>query len=643
MQFSWGRPLYRNMVCLCLFGIVTAWTYRNGLIAIPNLDEELFTRERAFASSDFEYFKKVLWLDRNREIPVNSVFLFRPLVNLPHAIMEIFFHSNLYVIGFVSLLLHVGVSVALFQFLALFVFQGWAFFLALLFCIHPANMELILQRHVSFYLLAPLFLLWGLNFLVKYSREEKRSLGWAAFLCFLLAMMAHEFISVTLLVLGLTNRKRVSLLLLSAVFCYLCINIIDWNLHPTEVAFSSFQFQPNFVRPIVQALRVCGLSLYAFVYPLGLAVKQNPSTLDQRWEWDCRGVPDWALLAAGLTLILAMLRSLRYAKERLVSRVFVALFLIYAGVLAVGRMGAPGNEHYLSWGYYYLYFPMLCFFGWIGLVFRNGFRFPWVIQAGIAIYFLISSHQVIQQRTAPVQVANEKLARALLKIQTELNENKHFCYAGFIQGETNFQIPSHLLFRESCAMKPGIPVYALSENGELILKPIESGIPPVELAGYVGPMRQGKFLQMAGGSVHLNFRTDPKRDPSVSVFPGSYSLQEFGIQVPNATNVGMIVGYRDSKNYITLLVYQTHGIGIAKVDQGQVKTVLPPTLLGNINPIHIGFKVFGEDVYLVREGVLYRRLKELSAADLTGQVGVFSADPKTELKSVTAQLRNKSF
>lgn len=620
----------RVLVCL-FFLATTALFYRNGIIAPPNTDQELFARERAYVTSETAFIWRAACFARDRTVKAIDLFLFRPVTSMANAIMDAQFHANLFAMGLPSLFLHALTGFSLYLLFSQLLPLYWALGLSALFTVHASNMELILERHVSYYMFALLFFALGIHFLLRFLEKSKKTAWNSALLCFLVASFSHEVVSLALIATAALLALRLSspqkkfivtgLLIPAAIFW--AVNLYDWNSHRPPIALTSFHLSPDFYPLVYQTLRVSGLSFYALLFPHRLVVKQNPNFPDNRWEWDYSDVSEPLQIALGFLVIALSVAAIFWPSkniERIIQRTaFGLFFLLFVSILALGRVVPRGNHHFLASSYYYLYFSTFLLVG-LGASFLSNLKKPFLVAS--LLYGTLSSWFVIQGRTETPLANNIETAKGLLAIQTLLAQKPNACYAGFLG--KGISIPSGALFRESCGFREGDPQFAVHhKEWELI------SLPKITyhsvLSRVQKPLTAGRFLKEEEGNISIDFRVDPAEDSSVALFPLEKDWVEFSIETSQLENLGLIFGYKDALNYSAVVIYHSHGLGVASVRDGQSFKILSPAIVGNLDPLRIGLRRVGNQLFLTRDHVLYRPLEGIILKDLKGRLGVFSS------------------
>lgn len=182
-------------VFVVLLLLITLWAYRGlrfGAFHDDLFDYQQFLEQRIQASSESEFFWRVISFDRVRTYDAKVNFLFRPGLFTLLAVEDIYSRESPPVSGWISLFLHCLCVITLFAMLSRFAPPLLAFILSAVFAVYSQGSFMILWRMIVPYTIALLAFVAGtwLLFMSDWGSPKKRAVG-AGFL-FLFSSFFNE-------------------------------------------------------------------------------------------------------------------------------------------------------------------------------------------------------------------------------------------------------------------------------------------------------------------------------------------------------------------------------------------------------------------------------------------------------------------
>lgn len=337
-------PVRTGVLALCLLAGLIGATHFGGLPNIPRRDEVSFLRERMLMHSAQEWVEHCLSFNRTRHTGKGDYYLFRPGLFGTHALLDVGFRYNAYIVGAASLLMLLAASFATYLALAKLVPRSVALLLAGLFAVQYAGLEIVLWRHISPYLVAlgclslAVRLACGLSELpTRAGVHWRTALGMAA--CVLTGALFHEMAAATGLVAAgwtltlifwgwirdrnaMHARLRgdlwtVAIGTLSGSLAYLLADIMDYWLHQTPGVLGPADHLPASTAlggRIFAILVWIGSAVYGLAIPFGVKLRQ---------DWSQGGLYGWTfnpasrpLAVVGLLTVMAALGGIAYFSRR---------------------------------------------------------------------------------------------------------------------------------------------------------------------------------------------------------------------------------------------------------------------------------------------------------------------------------------
>lgn len=340
-----------GLVAFLLLAGLIGITHSGGLPNIPRRDEIYFLRERMLTHSPQEWIWHCLSFNRTRHSGHGDYYLFRPGLFGTHALLDVVFGYNVYVVGVSSLLMLLTCSFATYLALAKLVPRSLALLLAGLFCVQYAGIELVLWRHISPYLIALACLALAIRLACRLPELPARpgircptALGIAA--CLFIGAMFHEMAAATgLLAAGWIGAVifgerwlerpaerdasrgalwTVAMGALTGSVAYLGVDLADYWLHQTPGVLGptdQFPARAAIIERVFSSLAWIGSAVYGLAFPFGVKLRQ---------DWSMGGLYGWIFNPASRLLALLGL---------------LVVFGAFAGIAYIttrrGRQGEP--------------------------------------------------------------------------------------------------------------------------------------------------------------------------------------------------------------------------------------------------------------------------------------------------------------
>ncbi|MDF2455810.1 MAG: tetratricopeptide repeat protein [Cytophagaceae bacterium] len=172
------------VICLLVFG--------NSLKNKYNLDDELYTNGNPITKDGIKSIPKIL-TDFSFKNPNGDSYQYRPVTMISFAVETQLFGQKPLISHFISLLLYTGIVLLLFNLFKKMLpdYNLWFIFsVCALFAVHPIHTEVVDNIKCRDELLALLFALLSLKFVIRYFQEEKLSLLFVSYLLLLLSLLS---------------------------------------------------------------------------------------------------------------------------------------------------------------------------------------------------------------------------------------------------------------------------------------------------------------------------------------------------------------------------------------------------------------------------------------------------------------------
>lgn len=626
---NWERRLLSKCSIksvLLVFPVVffcTAFFHREAFHTIPTLDHKYYQSERLYVSSDRAQLAQGFSHDRTARVNPGNFFLFRPLTTLTTTASDILFHANPALLGLTILILHSSVVTAAFFLLLNFLPVSVATTATALLLIQGGGQEMIRQLHVSPYSWALFF--WALGVGAFY--KQKRL---AAVCCFFLATLSNEIIPVSLLLVGTLvfvwvpqGQKKARWILFPAAL-YFFLSWIDYGLRVLPPAFAIPQ-KAGVFNILEATVGFAGHSVLSLFSPLSYRFKADMATgyLNPLWV-----LPSPNLLwiyCLGLALLgIVTIQIVRFAKNGAWVGLFSGFGLVSTVVLvAAGRLAPNGGTLFLSENNYYFYFSH--FFLVIFLFSSQLIRFNRFMV--IFLFFLTISHTLaLEKRSSVTKLSQEKIAQSIVLLKNRLAPLNNHCYTGdfsFLVDPTVIPIPLSSFWRESCALKAGVPIYAVQpSSGELQLFPFPNpNLTDLSPELFKSPIVPGKVFT-TDTATHFRFADSLLGDPGIRLSGQSWDASHIQFTLTDPFRSVVIFGYKNEQNYQVLLFLGPHKIVLLQKKAGKTNSLGGDPTFGIRLPLNLQIVAIGEKVYLMRENTLYGVIPGLRPKDLRGKVGL---------------------
>lgn len=501
MRDKKGCFLYRDIFIIILLIIISLFIYRNGIVGLPRSDHEDFLENRSFFKSDIDFFQSCISYSRSRRVSQGDYFLFRPGTHGLLAIMDIFLRANLYAIGILSIIWHGLVAAIVYFVTSRISGRRIALLAALFFVVQFAGMEMIMWRHTSPCVFSLIFFGLGLfYFLINDGLSSSKRAVFLISSCFLFSMFFHEIFAFALPISGLliyaailkksnnAQRRVISIIFFLPAAVFFALNALDYIIYrppffipPNELAclYSStlYSIIKNFVHTV-------GIFTISFVNPSYV----NLTDLCYKINWDVRNIPVYLVCAYAVVSTLAFVylgfRLLKKFRRGFLITSDVALFIVIVSVgvlvggLFFGRIQLRSFAYIIDSGtYYYYFFSFLLIIGSVSL-FKiiekkiTGHLVKTVLASAFIvciIYLTYINYSGIQKSLTEITPEINRMARITYRV-SQITGRKPYCYGGAGNYDLS-SLPSfnnNLLYPQSCAQRPGIPLYLMEDRNHQI-------------------------------------------------------------------------------------------------------------------------------------------------------------------------------
>jgi len=572
------------------FIIWAFWIYRFGAIAFPRQDHFSLIMDRALFGNDWDYFWNAVSFNKTRTMFPGDYYLFRPFTHGALALIDIFFRHDMYVMGKISIFWHAFVSFFLYLFASKFTRRSIGFLLAFIFATQYPGLEMVIWRHVSPYMLGLLFFTAGLLVIPKLetSVNPKRTAAVIAVL-FLVSSLFFEGIIFTLfisffifLIFQRSFKGKIRnvafwmmLIAASVILVYGCLYIFEYIVRnppsffgPSDRNARSFLWLDS----LYGLCLISGLVFTAFLFPHVVKIFYYQVWYRAWWEFFTTGSNFfYCWLGAFLCVLLAgafFMGLIRLAKEenKAPPVIFILVFgyfgVIIAG-LSLGRAGLRSVDYMINSTYYY-YMTAYLLTLIVSLLFyvirgSNALNRLPVLGKQLLWFFLIlfSAHQIflsygrIQEVLKTRYDVDEKTAEITLEIASKIRQNRSFCYGGSIDPLLSDYLMDEILYREMCHDSKSTGLYAITHpQGTFWLVRLEDPHPQ----GVALNLKEGNFEEKDGFVYSLNPGHQLKEGGGIVLSEKDYSLDYLSVTVHNAFDSGIVLGYRDPKNFMFFAV-----------------------------------------------------------------------------------------
>ena len=624
--------------------ILVAWSffvYRHGLYSLPRGDQLPFLDERARFPDTGAWLLHVISYTRTRVLTGDSHVMFRPLHSFALGVQEVLFRDDALALGLVSIALHAAVVLVLYFLVRWVADPVVAFLAAIVYAAEYPGTEMVLWRHISPYMLAPVLLGFGLHALRGvWSGSRVSALPWL-----LLACLVHETVPVAFVIAiiamllaraGAVDRSRldaVTRALAVACVLWLALDAFDLLLHPTAaMAGPPDSVPPNVVQAAVGLLQFLGLCMVAMLAPSVVDLRWNgPERAYSRLQWDYTVVPQAVSVSVGMAALAVLLGAVVWSSRRLArgdSR-GMPLLVLASFALAVG-IAFAGVRTASSFGYfanatYYCHLTTFVFLviGSPALAAARASRARATVTAGavaIAGMWSLSSYLFVQQAL----LAQEPFVRLALStaatVRNALERRPDLCVGGVIDAAARDAIaPPHgpltLLGASACAYRNGARGVYLDRVGDtyaLVSLPAPGDLRAVDLE---------PTPEWSVDGAAVTARTDAVGTVSI-LGTDEVRPTEVDVRVENGQDGGLWIGHRSPTSYTAIAFFAGAHIE-ARVQNGDDDPpVVPFQSLGVIAgpSFDLRVRVVGDEALVFCDETV---IGVLSNPDLRGHVGLF--------------------
>jgi hypothetical protein len=626
-----------------VLAVLVGWSffvYRHGLYALPRGDQLPFLDERARFPDAGGWLLHAISYTRTRFLTGDSHLMFRPLHGLMLGVEALLFRDAALAGGVLSVALHAAVVVVLYFVVRWFADPFVAFLASFVYATEYPGMEMVLWRHISPYLLVPIFLGAGLHAL-RGAWVGVRSWGSAVW-WLLLACLVHEAVPVALLgalAATVAARRRaadrapldaVSKPLVVAVVVWLSLDVLDLVLHPKPVMAAPISLPPDLRQGVAGLLQFLGLCMVAMVAPSVVDLRWNgPEGAFSRLQWDYTAVPRASSLSVGIATLVLLLVAVVWSSRRLgrgdvrgLAPLLLASFALALGVTFAAARTASSFGYFAN-ATYYCHITSFVFLaiGGPALAAARASRLRVFVTLGavaIAGVWSVSSYGCIQQAL----LAQESFARLALStaatVRRAVEARPDLCVGGILDAVARDAIspprgPLTLLGASACAYRRGArPVYLDRVGGTYALVSLP---PPADLRSVSFDPSPGWVVD--GSTVRAVDTVD-----TVSIFSsGLVRPTEIDVRVDDPRDGGVWIGHRGPSSYTAIAFFDGAHVE-AWVRDGEPPRVVPFQALGAIRDRSFTLRVrMADDRALVfSDGTL---VGVLDQPNLEGRSGLF--------------------
>lgn len=244
---------------LITFIIIAFFLYSNALTDVPKRDQVGYLREHVYFNNPWDWFLHSVSYNRTRFINGGDYYLFRPAFMALQTLTNILFENLPEAIGVTSVLTLAIVAFCLSRFAASFVGNCLGFLLGLTFLSNYAGMEMILWRHISFYLVTIAFFSLGCYWIIRSNESIKA-----------------KYFAGSFLFLGMLFHESTACAILSGTICFIFFHLIRKFDNSLK---SDLNHNDKNVKLLIP---ICGIPLAAFTIldVIDLIFHQVPSILN---------------------------------------------------------------------------------------------------------------------------------------------------------------------------------------------------------------------------------------------------------------------------------------------------------------------------------------------------------------------------
>jgi hypothetical protein len=641
-----------------IVAVLTAWSffvYRHGLYALPRGDQLPFLDERARFPETGAWLLHTLSYTRTRFLTGDGHYMFRPLHGFVLGSEEVLFRDDALAQGLLSIGLHTAVVLVLYFLVRWVADPVVAFLASVVYATEYPGMEMVLWRHISPYMLAPLFLGLGLHAL----RRAWTGMGaWpGAVPWLLLACLTHEAVAIAFvfaLAAALIARRRsvdrsrldaVSRALAVAIILWLFLDALDLVLHPNAAMVASDgALLPDFslVRAVTGLLQFLGLCMVAMLAPSVVDLRWNgPERAFSRLQWDYTAVPEALTLTVGIATFVLLLATVVSSSRRLArgDATGLAPLLLASFALAVALAFTAVRTSTRSFGYfanatYYCHLTAFVFLvlGSPALAAARTSRLRVPVTwgaAALAALWSLTSYVCVQQAL----LAQEPFVRLALStaatVRQTLDGRPDLCIGGVIDAAAREAVapprgPLTLLGATACAYrKSARGVYLDRVGGTYGLVSLP---PPEDLRAVSVDPTPAWIVDSPAVTAR------PGTADTVSIFSSQVVRPtEVDVRVENGQDGGLWVGHRSVTSHTAIAFFAgAHVVG--RVRDGDAPAAARFEALAVIadSSFDLRVRVVGDHALVFYDDTL---IGDLGNVDLAGRVGLFhhAAGPRPQV------------
>lgn len=356
----------KSILLIIVFGLLV---YFNSLFNGYTLDDDF----QIFANPPVQSIANISSFFQGSTYQINqqgelSGYYYKPLLTTAFSLIYTLFGPNTFYFHFIQVSLHIVSAILLFIFLRYF-FKTWnSFFLALIFSIHPINVESV--AYISA-LQEPMYLFFGLLALIVIQLNDKKLSLTAYPFLILLAILSKEagfyMMLMVLLFLFLFKKNRLKIYLILSIFP---IALYSWlrfglakiffDLYPlNEMAHASFY------EKLITFPKIIFFYLKTFFFPKDLIYLQR---------WSVREInindfylPLFFITVFFLIVIFLSVRIYKKDKQHFKTFLFFFLWLVFGLIMHSQIFHALNATVSDRW----FYFSMIGLLGIFGTIFKS--------------------------------------------------------------------------------------------------------------------------------------------------------------------------------------------------------------------------------------------------------------------------------
>ena len=650
-----SRTKARHALTVLAIFAASFWVYRHELAAFPRGDQGWFMSERVFYPNDFEYFRAMISFPRTRHLAPGDTFLFRPAMNAVLALQDIFFRDDLFLQGSLSVIWHGALCVALYYLFAPVVSEFLGALLVGTFLVQYSGMEAILWRHISPYILGIFFFACALLVIRRqFGRKPLRFGNAIAMAAFFLSGIFYDAAPLALLVGGVTlflvdrpssasARKNLLGITLLPTALYYAIDALDFVLHPALPAdagpASTASLLEIAFHGVLATFTLLGTFVVALVAPFTLPLYFHYPT--DRLAWDYSDVSHAMLVSFGLILAGFLFwwgkqafQALR-RKESRGNAIVTLLLLSYLVSLTASwgflRVAARGESYlYLcTYNYYLTNFLLLSLIvlgtPWSTLIARlpTPKRLVSSALAALLLGYLACNDYGIEKVWSARSPQEMRVAHAVKNLSERFRSTPAVCYGGALSADLAELLPSTLLYRASCDVRRGKPLYAIAgTDGRIWL---------VESLALSSASDQRAPANALHGNPIFETGEESYLGKHLKLEPGFRGpLPLISVELPEGFSGGLVFNIENSSNFFYLFVSH-HVFRAFQVSQGKFHP-LGKTLQSLGSPYRrIAIASTGRTFYVI-EG--FNVLVVLPDIQRLHDAGIYEPDAGAGLKEV---------